>query len=230
MRLKKRRVRGWEVKPSTLYWLSVAVIDITAWVLVFFWLFKGVEGAGNIFKFLVLTALALVILKMVTMRLPDPWRPRGFNTYKSIETLAILAVLVWFGQTLIALMLIARAFLNETLRQMAMISSRPVSENLVTMIGDLPLEDLEVVSDSFAKVGKKVKLFNLAFCSYYLLDSLIKDGAYDTVFIHGSFVGDLKKLEDVANKNPGVKIYATISNEKTQRLTEPGRQTSLEDF
>lgn len=82
-------------------WTLSIITDVFLAGLLYLWIFRGVDGAGNVAMFIIWT---VVILRIVVFVLADKLedvsglkRPTGFTSYNAITEIALVIFLVWFG-------------------------------------------------------------------------------------------------------------------------------------
>lgn len=90
--LKKRRV---------MWFAPTALLAIT----IYLWLFKGIEGAGYLVKFFVLTNFVLMFLSLIIREIREEMGSRGRSIPFFISfsyDLVIVFLLLWFGHWIFA--------------------------------------------------------------------------------------------------------------------------------
>ncbi len=88
--------------------LSMLLRNAIMWIVLSFWLFKGVKGAGNVFAFYAVgVAILTLIYTFMPMKPEKVAHVRLLGTFWRCVELAsqwaMLVVLVWFGHTAIAI-------------------------------------------------------------------------------------------------------------------------------
>ena len=100
----------------TRFWVVAISVDSVAAVLLYLWLFAGVEGAGSLFQalFWVIVPFAIVFLLGGSKAVENIERPPHFSTYNIATDLGMVAVLGWFGHPWMAALKFISLMLNES--------------------------------------------------------------------------------------------------------------------
>lgn len=210
------------------FWASAFITDGIILGLMLLWIFKGSEGAGNVFKLVTWTSVTLVVLSVLLTSsktsVVATYRPKGFKTYHIATDVFAIIILAWNAHLVLASAFIIKFIIYESLRSHGVNLARKSKKrsntlpNLIKIEGDMvTFADMASLKEAQLQLGVYTEVFDLEHCSPAMLEVLLNKEIVDAVILGNGYFSNLDELYAIFSKHPKVKFFL-ILNAKESRL------------